>query len=202
MSRYRSATMMVVGVAVAMFSQNASAQFPNWKARPVHPRIDVIPPLGNHLPLSYRARMNRPTYLGGRLAYTFEPTSQEAMAWQKAWERGYYADHAPRMETHYIYPKAWEVLGIGPRPKRDGASGGTTRGNDPLTPLGGGDDQWNETQQPESLAIPPAEPEGPNAQAAPSVQDRLPAGLNPADRGDSPLRLDGAAPLDLSPAAR
>jgi len=106
---------------------SALAQFPNWAAKPVRPRVDVIPPLGNNLPLSYAARFNRPSYLTGRMAYSIEPSSQEAMAWQRAVQRGYYANHAPRMETHYMYPKPWEVLGVDakPKPLAEGAIGET-----------------------------------------------------------------------------
>lgn len=111
--------LFVAAIALFATDQAALAQFPNWKAVPVRPRGELIPPLGNHLPPSYRAKMNRPTYLGGRIAYTIEPSSQEAMAWQRAWEKGYYANHAPRMETHFMYPKPWEVLGVEPKPKRD-----------------------------------------------------------------------------------
>jgi hypothetical protein len=104
--------MMVGCVGIVFPMPSTWAQFPNWAAKPVRPRIDVIPPLGNNLPPSYAARFNRPSYLTGRIAYTIEPSSQEAMAWQRAVERGYYANHAPRMETHYMYPKPWEVLGV------------------------------------------------------------------------------------------
>ncbi len=75
------------------------------------PRIDVIPPLGNNLPPSYARRYNRPSYLTGRLHYTIAPATREAMAWHRAAHRGYYANHAPRMVTHYMFPKPWEVVG-------------------------------------------------------------------------------------------
>lgn len=93
----------------------AWGQWPHWKDKVVRPNINLIPPLGNHLPYSYANRLNRPNYLVGRLMYTIEPSSQEAMAWQRARDRGHYADHAPRMETFYIYRKPWEALGPGPR---------------------------------------------------------------------------------------
>lgn len=93
----------------------AWGQWPHWKDKVVRPNIDLIPPLGNHLPYSYANRLNRPQYLAGKLMYTIEPSSQEAMAWQRARDRGYYANHAPRMETYYLYRKPWEALGPGPR---------------------------------------------------------------------------------------
>lgn len=93
----------------------ASAHHPEWKSHPVTPRIDVIPPLGNNLPLSHSARYNRPGYLTGKLAYWIAPSTREAMSWHRAAHLGYYANHAPRMVTHYCYPKPWEVLGTGAR---------------------------------------------------------------------------------------
>jgi len=94
----------------------------------VWPRVDVIGPLGNRLPPSYRRQMNRPTYLGGKMAHAIAPTSQEAMAWHQADHRGWYDDHGvkglvngkhcppKRMTLQYFYPKPWEVLPVGPRP--------------------------------------------------------------------------------------
>lgn len=93
----------------------AAAHHPDWKSHPVTPRIDVIPPLGNNLPLSHSARYNRPGYVTGKIAYWIAPSSREAMAWHRASHLGYYANHAPRMVTHYCFPKPWEVLGTGAR---------------------------------------------------------------------------------------
>ena len=97
----------------------------------VWPRIDVIGPIGNRLPPSYRRQMNRPTYLGGKIAHAIAPTSQEAMAWHRAEHRGWYDDngvkglmhgkHCPaqRKTLHYFYPKPWQVLPVGPRQAAD-----------------------------------------------------------------------------------
>lgn len=93
----------------------AAAHHPDWKSHPVTPRIDVIPPLGNNLPLSHSARYNRPSYLTGKISYWIAPSSREAMSWHRASHLGYYANHAPRMVTHYCFPKPWEVLGTGAR---------------------------------------------------------------------------------------
>lgn len=101
---------------LALPTQNASAQFPYWRNVPVRPNFDLIPPLGNRLPLSYRARYNRPSYYSGKIAYWIEPSSQEAMAWEKSYRAGRYEKkHMPRHEDYYVYPKPWEVLGQGPR---------------------------------------------------------------------------------------
>ncbi|MCO8121950.1 hypothetical protein NHH03_09400 [Stieleria sp. TO1_6] len=96
----------------------ATAHHPDKENQPVHPRIDLIGPIGNRLPPSYRRTYNRPTKLGGRIAYWIAPSSQEAMAWHHAKHAGAYK--APkkhlRLEQHYFYPKPWEVLRVGPRP--------------------------------------------------------------------------------------
>lgn len=178
-------------VFVLTSDRKASAQFPNWKAHPVRPNIDVIPPLGNHLPLSYRARMNRPSYISGRIAYTIEPSSQEAMAWQRAWQRGYYANHAPRMETHYIYPKAWEVLGVDAKPKRaeDPKAGFVSPDRLPLKPM------VNDPSEsvPEPLETPPAEPE------TDPQKPLSPQALVPAGSGITRPELNGPTTLELAP---
>ena len=106
---------------VAAFSvcllTTVQAHHPDKAHQQVHPRIDLIPPLGNWLPPSYRRRFNRPTNFGGRIAYHIAPSSLEAMAWHAATHRNAYKDHRPRLEMHYFYPKPWEVLKIGARPQ-------------------------------------------------------------------------------------
>lgn len=94
---------------------------------PVTPRVDVIGPIGNRLPPSYRRKYKRPTYLGGKLADAIAPSSQEAMTWRKGIALGWYEksgvkgllnhQHQPpqRYEQHFFYPKPWEVLKTGPR---------------------------------------------------------------------------------------
>ncbi|HBJ38966.1 MAG TPA: hypothetical protein DDZ51_30310 [Planctomycetaceae bacterium] len=183
--------LLIAVTGSSICEQTALAQFPNWKAQPVRPRIDVIPPLGNHLPLSYRARLNRPSYLGGRIAYTIEPTSQEAMAWQKAQERGYYANHAPRMETHYLYPKPWEVLGIAPRPKRedDSKTGFSPPERLPLMPL---DNETNPAI--ERLDAPP------RTSDAASEPVNAAEALIPRATNGSRLQFNPPAALELAPA--
>lgn len=93
-------------------------------------RIDVIGPLGNRLPESYRRKYNRPSYIGGKIAAKIAPSSQEAMSFHRSEELGLYDNngirgavackHCPpqRVEQHYFYPKPWEVLTVGPRRDR------------------------------------------------------------------------------------
>ncbi len=105
-------TLSLLIVCLASF---AGAHHPDFENQRVWPRIDVIPPVGNNLPMSYRRRYNRPTWLGGWIAYHIAPSSQEAMAWHDAVHERAYADHRGRLEKHYFYPKPWEGLRIGPR---------------------------------------------------------------------------------------
>ena len=95
------------------------AHHPETESRPVHRRIDLIGPLGNRLPASYRWRYNRPTNIGGRIAYYIAPTSQEAMRWHRATHQGQYRRKDHRMVANYFYPKPWESLRIGARPRTD-----------------------------------------------------------------------------------
>ena len=96
----------------------ASAHHPDRENQPVRQRIDVIGPVGNRLPPSYRRRFNRPTNLGGKIAYKIAPTSQEAMAWHAATHRGDYQCNAGRSVETFFYPKPYEVLTIGTREKQ------------------------------------------------------------------------------------
>lgn len=91
------------------------AHHPNRESQPVRERVDVIGPIGNGLPASYRRVYNRPTHLGGKIAYWIAPTSQEAMAWHHATHRGDYRCDLPRAEEHHFYPKPYEVMRIGSR---------------------------------------------------------------------------------------
>ncbi len=95
----------------------APAHHPERKHQRVHPYYDLIGPLGNQLPPSYRRTYNRPTNLGGKIAYWIAPSSQEAMAWHDATHRCAYKNNRPRIEKHYFYPKPWESLRIGARPR-------------------------------------------------------------------------------------
>jgi hypothetical protein len=88
---------------------------PRWTPPPIDFRFEPIPPVGNRLPLSHRARYNRPSYVAGKIAYYIAPSSQEAMSWHEHVHRGSYRRHAGRIEPMYFYPKPWEVLRVGPR---------------------------------------------------------------------------------------
>ncbi len=110
----------LVLLALAMFTTALAptisfAHHPERETQPVHPRIDVIGPLGNRLPPSYRRMFNRPTYLGGKIAYHIAPSSQEAMAWHRAEHRGLYDGNCPRVVDLYFYPKPWEAMRTGQR---------------------------------------------------------------------------------------
>lgn len=124
-SMFHATLWQTMGISMRLFlsttlvmcvSIPALAHHPDKENQPVHPRIDVIPPLGNSLPMSYRRKYNRPSKWMGKIAYHIAPSSQEAMAWHRATHRGYYKNHSPRMVTHYFYPKPWEALRIGARP--------------------------------------------------------------------------------------
>lgn len=112
----RAATALVMfGFGLA---GSASAHHPDSENHRVIPYIDVIGPMGNRLPPSYRRKYNRPTHLGGKIMYWIAPSSQEAMAWHHASHAGAYKHPKKhvRFEQHYFYPKPWEAMKIGPRP--------------------------------------------------------------------------------------
>lgn len=93
------------------------AHHPDRRYQPVRPRVDVIGPVGNRLPPEYRRVYNRPTNIGGKIAYLIAPTSQEAMVWHRDQHEGRYnGKHCPRVDRQYFYPKPWEALRVGPRP--------------------------------------------------------------------------------------
>ncbi len=106
----------LIGVMLGLLLLTGSSQahHPDLENQPVHPRFRTPTTILDYVP-GYRARFNRPTYLGGKIAYWISPTSQEAMSWHRSVHRGYYANHAPRMEDRYYYPKPWEALQVGSR---------------------------------------------------------------------------------------
>ncbi|MCC9655555.1 hypothetical protein [Rhodopirellula halodulae] len=136
---------LVPGLLVACMANGAAslcqADWPFPLLRPDGAqRIDVIGPIGNRLPESYRRQYNRPTYLGGKTAAIIAPSSQEAMAWRRAEALGLYDNngvkglmhgkHCPpqRVEQHYFYPKPWEVLTVGPRQSKSAVTDETMGG--------------------------------------------------------------------------
>lgn len=106
-------------MAIVTFAMTglASGHHPDRENEPVRPRVDLIGPIGNHLPPGHRRTYNRPTYWGGKIAYHIAPTSQEAMAWHRAEHAGAYESPKKdlRLEQHYFYPKPWQALNVGPR---------------------------------------------------------------------------------------
>ena len=101
------ATLIVVGNAAI-----SSARHPDASG---DPRPDLIAhPLYSNW-TSYRAENNRPSYVGGWMAYHLSRTSQEAMSWQENHCNGTYHTHCPTPVRMYYYPKPWEVLPVGAR---------------------------------------------------------------------------------------
>lgn len=83
---------------------------------PAIQRPDIIPGfLARNLP-EYRRTYNRPRYLPGEFLHYFEPTSQEAMAWESNVRNGNYRNHRGGTIPIYNYPKPWEVLNTRARP--------------------------------------------------------------------------------------
>jgi hypothetical protein len=120
----------------------------------VYPYFDLIGPLGSHLPMSHRRQYNRPTNIGGKLAYCFNPSSQEAMAWHNARHRGLYKHHRPRTVMHYFYPKTWQALRVGPRTKTTGDDESAASAAEPQTMPG----EAGETDGVELIPQPVPEP--------------------------------------------
>lgn len=101
---------------IVFWAVASEAHHPERECQEVRQRVDVIGPLGTHLPSSHRRQFNRPRKVGGRIAYYVAPSSQEAMAWHKSKHRGHYKHHGSRVTMHYFAPKPWEALPIGARP--------------------------------------------------------------------------------------
>jgi len=106
---------LIIATVIACLSSTLPADHPDKANHPVHQRIDVIGPLGNWLPPSYRRRYNRPSNFAGKVSYYIAPSSLEAMSWYASKQRNAYKDHKPRTVMHYFYPKPWEAIRMGPR---------------------------------------------------------------------------------------
>ena len=186
------ASLLIFSFTVAGFISTSSAHHPNRECETVRPRIDVIGPLGNKLRPSYRRELNRPRFLGGKIAYMIAPTSQEAMAWHRAEHRGDYAKNAGRHEPHYMYPKPWEALKIGPR--RSSRVGGDLD----LQPIAGGDAMSQGMGQngylDDPMAFSDGEEQGPQSTADTPIID------TPADEPDQ-LPEPPSSPSDMKPDA-
>lgn len=99
----------------------ATAHHPDRRCQPVKPRVDLIGPIGNRLPPEYRRSYNRPTYVGGKIAYLIAPSSQEAMVWHRSAHAGLYEGkkhgrYNRRVDHQYFYAKPWEGIRVGARP--------------------------------------------------------------------------------------
>lgn len=121
-------TKMVVLAVVANLSvvPTATAHHPDRESQPVHPRFDLIGPIGNRLPAGYRRTYNRPSNWGGRIAYKIAPSSQEAMAWHRATHRGDYVCERGPVVPIYEHQKPWQALRIGARPAPNDANDRST----------------------------------------------------------------------------
>ncbi len=83
---------------------------------PAMQRPDLLPhTITSKIP-EHRQVYNRPRYIPGWMAYKFEPTSQEAMAWQTNYCNGNYRNHAGAYVPVYNYPKPWEAMNTRARP--------------------------------------------------------------------------------------
>jgi hypothetical protein len=105
-------------LAIVSIFQPTTALAWNHEAsfNPADPRPDILPRNFINAWVPYRKEYNRPTYLGGRIAATIEPTSQEAMSWCEHNSNGDYQCKRPGCILHYNYPKPWEVLATEARP--------------------------------------------------------------------------------------
>ncbi|MFO0014651.1 MAG: hypothetical protein ACK553_18100 [Planctomycetota bacterium] len=90
---------------------------------PAIPRPDLFPRVvWNNIP-EHRQVYNRPRYGTGKFLYHFEPTSQEAMAWETNVRNGNYRNHRGASVPMYWYPKPWEALNTRARPDFQQPSG-------------------------------------------------------------------------------
>ncbi len=83
---------------------------------PAMQRADILPHVFRFKFDEYRQVYNRPRYLTGKMAHKFEPSSQEAMAWETNHAMGNYRKHAGAYVPMYWYPKPWEILNTRARP--------------------------------------------------------------------------------------
>ena len=159
---------LLISTALAVcVSSIALAHNPDKENQKVHPQIEVIPPLGNALPISHRRKYNRPSNWMGRIAYYIAPSSQEAMAWHNSTHRGYYKNKSPRMVTHYFYPKPWEGLRIGPRRPTTEENSNPTTFDVPTLNVDSLENTTETIPSPEAAVIP--EEPATNEEAAPAA---------------------------------
>lgn len=106
---------LILSMGLIAIATTATAHPPDRGRQTVRPRYDLIGPIGNRLSPGYRRRYNRPTDLGGRIAYKIAPSSQEAMAWHAAKHRGDYDCHRGAVVPYYEFARPWEALPVGRR---------------------------------------------------------------------------------------
>jgi hypothetical protein len=174
-SRFMDAPMRILIVCLLAVSSLSTslAHHPNHQWLPLHLPFDCIGPLGNKLPMSYRRRYNRPTKVGGKIAYYIAPSSQEAMRWHKATHLGHYKNHAPRMVAHYFYPKPWEALRIGPRPRRETESGQDDQAQFEMLPETAGEPEATLPMEEGELLAPATEEIVPAPEAVESAEEAV-----------------------------
>ncbi|WP_145274596.1 hypothetical protein [Planctomycetes bacterium SV_7m_r] len=117
-SRSMLPALLLCNGLLAIHSDQIQAHTPDKQNQPVHQRYDVISPVGNRLPAGHRRKYNRPSYIGGKIAYWIAPSSQEAMSWHRAVHANAYKDPKKHQYIYqqYFYPKPWQLLPVGPRP--------------------------------------------------------------------------------------
>ncbi|MEM9644451.1 MAG: hypothetical protein AAF989_05620 [Planctomycetota bacterium] len=130
---------------VSAWAIPVSAHHPDRQCQPVIPRVDLIPPMGKHLPAGHRRTYNRPSYWTGKLAYKIAPESQEAMAWHRAEHRGDYECDRCRVVPQYYYPKPYEALRIGAR-RPSQANASVTPSSPPKTSADVSDEETSDSQ--------------------------------------------------------
>lgn len=86
---------------------------------PAIQRQDILPGVIIQSIPEYRRVYNRPRYSTGAFLFRFEPSSQEAMAWESNVRNGNYRNHRGGTIPMYYYPKPWEVLNSRARPDFD-----------------------------------------------------------------------------------
>ena len=171
---------------------SAQAHHPERECQKVTQRVDVIGPIGANLKPSHRRVYNRPTYIAGKMAYFFAPTSQEAMAWHKAEHRGAYKNNCGRIEARYFFPKPWESLRIGPR-----ASLASSKKSSGLQPIDSGAEiplfkgrYGSMESSADEMAFGDSESEGRRADITPELKSELPSTKNSKPSSDNIIDED------------
>lgn len=159
----------------------SAGERPTFNKDTCDPRPDILPYWLTSWHTDYRQRYNRPRYIGGKLAYYIEPTSQEAMVWCEANNMGLYktCNHPP-VYKQYNSPKPWEILQTGPRPDFAKAQGNS--------PSSSGYDQATSGQNmTEQGGAEQGRASDPNS---PAKSESRPSDQSPSDRSGSGLSAE------------